>query len=65
MFMDTWATFRSSSSRPMALQYLNPPEEPRMALAMDLAISTLSVSRFTLKATSGIRAPMAMIPAVG
>ena len=36
-----------------------------MALAMDLAISTLSVSRFTLKATSGIRAPMAMIPAVG
>ena len=37
MFMDTWATFRSSSSRPMALQYLNPPEEPRMALAMDLA----------------------------
>ena len=49
----------------MALQYLNPPEEPRMALAMDLAISTLSVSRFTLKATSGIRAPMAMIPAVG
>ena len=36
-----------------------------MALAMDFAISTLSVSRFTLKATSGIRAPMAMIPAVG
>ena len=56
---------RSSSMMPMALQYWKPPELPRMALAIDLAISRLSVSRFTLKAIKGILAPMAVMPAVG
>ena len=36
-----------------------------MTLAIFLAISTSEVARFTLKATRGIRAPMATIPAVG
>ena len=40
--------FRPSSITPMALQYLNPPEEQRMALAILLAISRSEVSRFTL-----------------
>ena len=49
----------------MALQYWKPPEEPRMALAILEAMDTSAVSRFTLKAISGILAPMAVMPAVG
>ena len=56
---------RSSSMKPMALQLRKPPEEPRMTFAIFLATSTSEVARFTLKATRGIRAPMAVIPAVG
>ena len=65
MFMETCAMPRSSSMKPMALQLRKPPEEPRMTLAIFLAISTSEVSRLQLNATSGIRAPMAVMPAVG
>ena len=65
MFMDTWAMPRSSIMKPMALQLRKPPEEPRMTLAIFLATSTSEVARLMLKATRGIRAPMAVMPAVG
>ena len=56
---------RSSSIKPMALQLRKPPEEARITLAIFLAMFTSEVARFTLKATRGIRAPMAVMPAVG
>ena len=65
MLIETWAMLRSSSMTPIALQYLYPPLDPRMILEMLLAISRSSVSRLILKATSGIRTPTAVTPAVG
>ena len=65
MLIETWAMLRSSSMTPIALQYLYPPLDPRIILEMLLAISKSSVSRLTLKATSGIRTPTAVTPAVG
>ena len=56
---------RSSNITPIALQYLKPPPEARIILAILLAILISEVSKFTLKATNGIRAPTAVTPAVG
>ena len=49
----------------MALTHFMPPSRSRIATAMLFARSRSSESRFTLKAMSGKRAPMAMAPAVG
>ena len=63
--MLTCARPPGTGSSPRALMPRKPPEEARTTLAISLATSTLSVSRFTLKATRGFLAPTATTPAVG
>ena len=62
-FIETVRQSRSGAKNPIARTLVRPPEDSRTRRAIALADSSSRPPRYTLNATSGLRAPTATAPA--